>query len=193
MLHCATLCSTSVIMLGYKDLNGTSKSILPNCDVPSQSKSNEDIQKEWSITSVGGRSDNLGVQGLIQSLLKEQVLLPYLEKSEISPDIGPEIGPGIGSKISPEIGPKIGPDIGPEFGLQIGQKMFKKSDQKSEIPAPTPLILSRQASKEFLYENKKLEKINKNNQSVDEILVSEKGSKKDVQNTGVLFLLCHGK
>ena len=115
-------------------------------------------------------------KSVLRSLSKMQ--LPYLEKSEIGPDIGPEIGPGIGSKICPKIGPEVSPEIG----------------QKLSIPVSLPLIISRQASKEVLSENMEvIENINKNNQSVDEISVSEKGTKKDVQNSGVLFLLCHEK
>ena len=113
-------------------------------------------------------------KSVLHSLSKMQ--LPHLEKSEIGPDIGPEIGSGIGSKICPNIGPEVCPDIG----------------QKLSIPVSLPVIISRQASKEVLSENMEvIENINKNNQSVDEILVSQKDSKDNVQNTGVLFLLCH--
>ena len=113
-------------------------------------------------------------KSVLRSLSKMQ--LPYLEKSEIGPDIGPEICSGIGSKICPKIGPEVCPEIG----------------QKLSIPVSLPVIISRQASKELLSENMEvIENINKNNQSVDEILVSQKGSKDNVQNTGVLFLLCH--
>ena len=111
-------------------------------------------------------------ESVLHSLSKMQ--LPYLEESEIGPDIGPEIGPGIGSKICPKIGPEVCPEIG----------------QKSSIPVSLPVIISRQASKEVLSENMEvIENINKNNQSVDEILVSQKGSKDNVQNTGDLSLL----
>ena len=74
-----------------------------------------------------------------------------------------EIGPDIGPEIGPGIGSKIGPEIGPEVCPEISQK----SAQTSSIPVLRPMIISRR---------------------VDEILVSEKD---DVQNTGVLFLLCH--
>ena len=115
-------------------------------------------------------------ESVLHSLSKMQ--LPNLEKSEIGPDIGPEIGPEIGPGIGSKICPKIGPEVSPEIG------------QKSSIPVSLPLIIRRQASKEVLSENMEvIENINKNNQSVDEILVSEKGSKYDVQNTGDLSLL----
>ena len=74
-----------------------------------------------------------------------------------------EIGPDIGPEIGPGIGSKIGLEIGPEVCPEISQK----SAQTSSIPVLRPMIISRR---------------------VDEILVSEKD---DVQNTGVLFLLCH--
>ena len=71
-----------------------------------------------------------------------------------------------------EIGPDIGPEIGPGISSKIGPEISQKSAQKLSIPIPRPMMISRR---------------------VDKILVSEKGAKDDVQNTGDLSLLCHEK